>query len=124
MAAVALPASFGGKACLCGRRNPGFAIGPRGEGEKIESLMLESDDGIIWKKRAFFQETGGDETTFLFEADGSVLEVGRHGGGKNAQLLRSKPPDTEWDRKDLDLRPERLTDPEVTGAHVAKELPA
>jgi len=94
-------AAFGNKAYLCGRRKPGFEIGPRGEGEKIQSLMLESDDGLIWKKRAYFQETAGDETAFLFEKDGSVLGVGRHGGGKSAQLLRSKPPYTEWERKDL-----------------------
>lgn len=94
-------AAFEGKAYLCGRRKPGFEIGPRGEGEKIQSLMLESDDGLIWKKRAFFQETAGDETAFLFEGDGTVLAVGRHGGGGNAQLLRSRPPYTEWERKDL-----------------------
>ena len=94
-------ASFDGKAYLCGRRKPEFEIGPRGEGEKIQSLMLESDDGLIWKKRAFFQETAGDETAFLFQSDGEVLAVGRHGGGLNAQLIRSKPPYTQWERKDL-----------------------
>lgn len=95
-------ASYGGKAFMCGRRKPDFDIGPKGEGERVQSLMLESDDGLIWKKRAFFQETGGDETAFLFESDGSVLGIGRHGGGKNAQVLRSKPPYTDWRRKDLD----------------------
>ncbi len=94
-------ASFRDKAFLCGRRKPGFDIGPKGEGDQVQSLMLESDDGLIWKKRATFQEVAGDETAFLFENDGSVLGVGRHGGGKNAQLLRSKPPYTDWDRKDL-----------------------
>jgi len=94
-------ASFGGKAYLCARRKPGFEIGPRGEGEKIQSLMLESDDGLVWRKRAFFQETAGDETAFLFQKDGAVLAVMRHGGGKNAQLLRAKPPYTRWERRDL-----------------------
>ena len=95
-------ASFGDRAYLCGRRKPGFDIGPKGEGEKVQSLMLESDDGLVWKKRAYFTETAGDETAFLFESDGSVLAIGRHGGGKNALLIRSKPPYTEWDRKSLD----------------------
>lgn len=94
-------ATFGGKAFLCGRRKPGFDIGHKGEGAKIQSLMLESDDGLVWKKRAYFQETAGDETAFLFEDDGTVLAVGRNGGGGNAQLLRSKPPYTDWVRKDL-----------------------
>jgi hypothetical protein len=94
-------ASWGGKAYLCGRRKPEFEISARGEPENVQSLMLESDDGLVWQKRAHFQETAGDETAFLFEPDGSVLGVGRHGGGKNAQLLRSKPPYTEWERKDL-----------------------
>jgi len=93
-------AAFGGKAYLCGRRKAGFEIAARGEGKDVESLMLESDDGLIWRKRAVFQETAGDETAFLFEPDGSVLGVGRRSG--NAQLLRSHPPYTHWDRKDLD----------------------
>jgi hypothetical protein len=95
-------AAYGDKAYLCGRRNIGFAVGVRGEGRKVESLMLESDDGLIWRKRAVFQEIAGDETAFLFEPDGSVLAIGRRGGGGPAQLLRSKPPYTNWDRKDLD----------------------
>lgn len=95
-------ASFGDNAFLCGRRKPGFDIGPKGEGEKVQSLMLESDDGLIWKKRAYFAETAGDETAFVFEKDGGVLAIGRHGGGKNAQLIRSKPPYIDWDRKSLD----------------------
>ncbi|MDZ4289195.1 MAG: sialidase family protein, partial [Prosthecobacter sp.] len=95
-------ATFGDKAYLCGRRKPGFDIAANGEGDKVQSLMLESDDGLVWKQRAYFQESAGDETAFLFEKDGGVIAVGRHGGGKNAQLLRSKPPYTEWNRKELD----------------------
>lgn len=94
-------AALGEKAYLCGRRKAGFAIAPRGEGKEVESLMLESDDGLIWRKCAVFQESAGDETAFLFEPDGSVLAVGRR-GSDTAQLLRSKPPYTQWERKDLD----------------------
>jgi hypothetical protein len=64
--------------------------------------MLESDDGLIWRKRAIFQETAGDETAFLFESDGRVMGVGRHGEGKEAQLLRSRPPYSTWERTSLD----------------------
>lgn len=95
-------AAHGGKAYLCGRRKPGFEIGPRGEGEKIQSLLLESEDGLIWKMRAYFNESAGDETAFLFAPDGGLLGIGRHGGGKNAFLLRSQPPYREWTRESLD----------------------
>ena len=95
-------ASHDGKAFLCGRRKPGYDIGPKGEGARIQSLMLESDDGLVWKKRAYFNETNGDETAFLFERDGSVLAIGRNGSGKEAFLLRSKPPYTEWNRQQFD----------------------
>lgn len=95
-------AMFDGKAYLCGRRKPGYEIGPRGEGGKIQSLMLESDDGLVWKKRAYFNETNGDETAFLFEKDGSVLAIGRNGSGKEAFLIRSKPPYTDWNRQQFD----------------------
>ena len=94
-------ATYGDKAYLCGRRKTNFAVGPRGEGGAVESLMLESDDGLIWRKRAFFQELQGDETAFQFEADGSVVAIGRRGSA-NAQLLRSRPPYQDWDRRDLD----------------------
>ncbi|MDH7569428.1 MAG: hypothetical protein QHJ73_07575 [Armatimonadota bacterium] len=94
-------AAFQGKAYLCGRRKKDFEPGGRGEGRDVESVMLESDDGLIWRKRALFQETAGDETAFLFEADGSIVAIGRR-GRDTAQLLRSKPPYLEWDRRELD----------------------
>lgn len=93
--------TFDGKAYLCGRRKKDFAVGPRGEGSIVESAMLESDDGLIWRTRALFQEINGDETAFQFEADGSIVAIGRR-GRENAQLLGSKPPYTKWERKDLD----------------------
>ncbi|QDV45322.1 hypothetical protein Enr13x_51980 [Stieleria neptunia] len=93
--------TFDGKAYLCGRRKANFEAGPRGEGKIVESLMLESDDGLIWRKRGVFQEVNGDETAFQFESDGSVIAIGRRGGGK-AQLLQSKPPYQQWDRQELD----------------------
>jgi len=93
--------TFDGKAYLCGRRKIGFQITARGEGRQVESLMLESDDGLIWRKRAVFQEIQGDETAFQFERDGSIIAVGRRGGSP-AQLLRSKPPYTKWQRTELD----------------------
>ncbi|MCB9941268.1 MAG: hypothetical protein H6823_23795 [Planctomycetaceae bacterium] len=93
--------TFDGKAYLCGRRKANFEVGLRGEGNTVESLMLESDDGLIWRKRAVFQEVQGDETAFQFEPDGSIVAIGRRGGA-HAQLLRSKPPYQEWDRQDLD----------------------
>ncbi len=93
--------TFGDKAYLCGRRKAGFAVGPKGEGRNVESLMLESDDGLIWRKCALFQETNGDETAFLFEVDGRVLTIARRGRDK-AQFCTSRPPYLQWERKDLD----------------------
>jgi len=92
---------FNGKAYLCGRRKIGFEVLKRGEGRRVESLMLESDDGLIWRRRAVFQEIQGDETAFQFESDGRIIAVGRRGRGK-AQLLRSQPPYHQWDRRELD----------------------
>lgn len=93
--------SFQGKAFLCARRKIGFEMRERGEGRRVESLMLESDDGLIWRKRAVFQEIQGDETAFQFEPDGSIIAIGRRGRDK-AQLLRAKPPYTQWERRELD----------------------
>ncbi len=93
--------TFGGKAYLCGRRKKNFEMAPRGEGAIVESAMLESEDGLIWRRRALFQEVNGDETAFQFEADGSIIAIGRR-GRDNAQLLRAKRPYTQWQRKELD----------------------
>jgi hypothetical protein len=93
--------SFDGHAFLCGRRKVGFDVRPRGEGRQVKSLMLESDDGLVWRKRAVFQEIQGDETAFLFEPDGKIVAIGRR-GRSNAQLLQSLPPYERWNRQDLD----------------------
>jgi hypothetical protein len=95
-------AAHGDKAFLCGRRIAGFDFSEKGEGGRVQSLMLESDDGLIWKKRAYFAEKAGNETAFLFERDGGVLAIGRYGGKGHALLIRSKPPYAEWTRQPLD----------------------
>lgn len=94
-------AAHGDRAYLCGRRKPQFEILGKGEPPTVESLMLESDDGLIWRKRAVFQESVGDETAFLFEPNGRVIGIGRHGQGKEAQLLESDAPYTSWSRRSL-----------------------
>jgi hypothetical protein len=93
--------TYGGKAYLCGRRKHQFDVRPRGEGPEVESAMLESEDGLVWKTRTLFQEVRGDETAFRFDATGDILAIGRR-GSDNAQILRSQPPYTQWDRRDLD----------------------
>ncbi|HAY78364.1 MAG TPA: hypothetical protein DCY79_01005 [Planctomycetaceae bacterium] len=93
-------AAHDGKAYLCGRRNRDFAIGVRGEGATVQSLMLESDDGLVWRKKSVFQEERGDETAFRFDPDGTLMAVGRRGSA-HAQLLRSQPPYSDWERSDL-----------------------
>lgn len=92
-------AAFGDKAYLCARRNRDFAQ-VSGERDIIESAMLESDDGQIWRFHAFFQETQGDETAFVFDDAGAVTAVCRRGGGPS-QLATSAAPYTDWNRTDL-----------------------
>ena len=96
-------ATYNGTAYLCGRRKTGFEMKARGEGTAVQSIMLESDDGLIWRKRAVFQEERGDETAFQFLADGSILGIGRR-ARSNAEILRSSPPWTDWKRTDLPFR--------------------
>jgi hypothetical protein len=92
----------GDKAYLCGRRKPLFEVTARGEGRRVESVMLESDDGLVWRTRSVLQSLNGDETAFWFEQDGSALALARHGEGKEAFLLRSSAPYDAWARTDLD----------------------
>jgi hypothetical protein len=92
-------ATHDSKAYLCGRRNRGHAQ-VSGERDLVQSAMLQSDDGLIWRFHSLFQEDRGDETAFLFEEDGSLIAVSRS-GSRPAQLVKSKPPYARWTRKDL-----------------------
>lgn len=97
-------AAHEGTAYLCGRRKREFArTATRAERDPlVESALLESEDGLVWRTAGLFQERFGNETAFLFEPDGEILAVARSGGGRNAQVCRSKPPYDRWSRTDLD----------------------
>ncbi len=92
-------AAHNDKAYLCGRRNRDHAQ-VSGERDLVQSAMLQSDDGLIWRFHSFFQENRGDEVAAVFEGDGSLLAIGRC-GRRPAQLIQSKPPYAEWTRQDL-----------------------
>ncbi len=96
-------AEFGGKAYLCGRRKREFAGSSTREERDalLESALLESDDGLIWRRSGFFRERYGNETAFLFEPGGAILAVARGSGRANALVLRSSPPYRQWERKEL-----------------------
>jgi len=98
-------AAYGDKAYLNGRRRRAFAHSIPGESreELLESALLESDDGLVWKTAGLFSETCGNETAFLFEPDGSVVALVRSAGPQETRLCRSAPPYQEWDRVDLGL---------------------
>ncbi|MCB1232972.1 MAG: hypothetical protein KDN19_22195 [Verrucomicrobiae bacterium] len=91
-----------GKAYLCGRRKLNYSEedGGAGASRVVQSAMLESEDGLVWKFHSLFQENRGDETAFLFEEDGSLLAVSRS-GGQPAQLVRAEKPWIEKMRKDF-----------------------
>lgn len=97
-------AVFGERAYLCGRRKREFAHRYRGEtkADIIQSVMLESEDGLVWRPAAFFAEDKGDETAFLFEDDASVLAIVRGPHPLPAQVCCSHPPYIEWRRTALD----------------------
>ncbi|WP_299461445.1 hypothetical protein [uncultured Gimesia sp.] len=93
-------AAYGDKAYLCGRRIHHFEKDDQGR-ELIETAILESDDGLVWKTASLFNEKQGDETAFLFEKNGDLLAIGRSGSNP-AWVMRSHPPFEKWDRKQLD----------------------
>lgn len=92
-------AAHDGRAYLCGRRKRDFAVDSH-RTAPVQSLMLESDDGLIWRARAEFQAVNGDEVAFRFDTQGAVLGIARRGSGP-AELVRSQPPYTDWHRSDL-----------------------
>jgi hypothetical protein len=96
-------AAFGSQAYLCGRRKRGFAeTQSRDESDPlVESALLESEDGLVWRTAGLFQENHGNETAFQFEPGGAIVAVGRGGGRRDAELLRSQAPYREWTRTSL-----------------------
>lgn len=95
-------ATWNDKAYLCGRRKIGFAVEDKGEGRRIESLMLESDDGLVWKKCTTFRPIEGDETAFLFGSDGRLTAIARGHRSSPALVMHATPPWTRWKRTPLD----------------------
>ena len=102
-------AAYGDTAYLCGRRIRPDARGmapedvPGDDNELVQSVMLASADGFSWHEAALFQPEYGNETAFFFEADGTVLGIGRgRGRERPAQVLRSAPPYETWQRRFLD----------------------
>jgi hypothetical protein len=98
-------AAYGDTAYLCGRRYRASAPSATPEEKRAvtESALLRSADGFNWETTGLFQESYGDETAFLFEADGSILAVARgYGPDRPAQVCRAHPPYRDWTRVDLD----------------------
>ena len=56
----------------------------------------------MWRFRSLFTEEHGDETAYLFEADGSVVALARGSAHLPAQVCRSSPPYVAWQRAPLD----------------------
>ena len=87
-------ATDGEQAYLCGRRKRDFAeTASRAQRDPlVQSAMLDSEDGLIWRRRGCFQEDYGDETAFLFEPDRSILAVARSGvGARPRSAARHRP---------------------------------
>ena len=83
-------ATYGDKAYLCGRRKKEFVrIATPEDDPAVQSAILESDDGLVFRYKGLFQDEFGDETAFLFEPDGALVAISRSGGGRNAQLVRA-----------------------------------
>ena len=97
-------AAWSGKAYLCGRRKSEFQHGiAHGEGGSVtQAVLLESDDGFVWRFRSVFREAYGDETAFAFGPDGGLVGLARTLTGKNACVCRAEAPFEEWTSAELD----------------------
>lgn len=91
-----------GKAYMIGRRIYGFIPSDyKTETHvKMQTALLESDDGVIWKFRSIIADTKGNETALLFEENGDLLALARINGG--AILYKSSHPYEEWSNTELD----------------------
>jgi hypothetical protein len=95
--------TWNGKVYLNARRRRGFIFtDDRAEIDRlVQSVIMDSEDGLIFKPTIFFPQEGGDETAFQFEDDGTLLAVMRTVGSPpphKAPFWRSKPPYTTFER--------------------------
>jgi len=92
-------AARGDKAYLIGRRWRGLISGGN-DRATMENALLESEDGLRWRFRSLIQETEGNETSLLFERDGTLVALCRT-NNDYAILARSRPPYESWTREKL-----------------------
>lgn len=98
-------AAWNDRVFLCGRRKHGFAALPdkRSEWAIQESVMLGSDDGVVFSDAGLFQLSYGDETAFVFGENGEVTALARNRNAEQPALLcRSASPWDDWERGYLD----------------------
>ncbi|QDU98452.1 hypothetical protein [Lignipirellula cremea] len=91
------------KAYLCARRKRDFVpTATRAERDQVvQSALLESEDGLIWKFAGIMQSDRGNETALLLEPDGTMLAVARGSSGQLAQVCRSQPPYRDFSRVEM-----------------------
>ncbi len=92
-------------AYLCGRRRKGYAPGEAEKTDRtqIESALLSSDDGLVWKYSGLFVEEYGDETAFFFQEGGELVALARGADALPARICRARPPyNNKWTRTHLD----------------------
>lgn len=97
-------AAHDGTAYLCGRCKSGFVDMPelRDEWALQEAVLLCGTDGLEWEPRAIIQDTFGDETAMVFDAEGEITTLLRCRDPERPGLLcRSKPPYDDWERQRL-----------------------
>ena len=94
-------AAYGKKAYLCTRlRKRACSLGEENSVAIQKTLLMESEDGLKWKKTSCFEEKSGNETAFIFEDDGALVAIVRDNGG-NSLLCKAKPPYQDWSRENL-----------------------
>ncbi len=94
-----------GKAYLCARRRREFAPLRDGKADPalVESALLESDDGLVWRFHTLVTGEYGDETAFAFAEDGTMLALARGIGGRPARVCHSRPPYVQWTQQWLEI---------------------
>jgi len=97
-------AAMGDVAYLNGRCISDFVTPANNAEERalMQSWLLQSMDGLSWCPAVLVLAEYGDETAFLFDAQGGLTALARTEAGRPAELCRSDPPYRSWQRTTLD----------------------
>ncbi len=78
-----------------------YGVAKFGDDDNRYAVLVKSRDGVKWDKDTELRVPGIDETTVRFEANGTMVALGRNEvGNRHVHIGHAKPPYSKWEWAD------------------------